>query len=383
MPVLLTRGGNGPIVLGSKREVGASQFARRSLDVALINNMPDSALESTERQFAELLAAASSDLLVRLRLYSLPDVPRSVSARRYIDNNYSSLDGLWDARPDGLIVTGTEPRAAELTDEPYWRALAEIVDWAQYTTTPTIWSCLAAHAAVLHMDGIRRRRLAEKRSGIFECANISNDPLAAGLPNRFAVPHSRFNDLDQSELAASGYTIFSTSERAGVDTFIKRSRGTFMFFQGHLEYETDTLFREYRRDVGRFLKGEREEYPAMPERYFSSKVQTRLLAFREQALADRREALLADFPSAKEGLSNTWRAPATRIYRNWLGILSAGKKWRAGRTATSQTRKSVHSQPASRPSRLHAAESSRLASVGFSGGAPRAVKRASEPGSAT
>jgi homoserine O-succinyltransferase len=233
------------------------------------------------------------------------------------------------------------------------------------------------------MDGIRRRRLADKRSGIFECANILNDPLAAGLPNQFAVPHSRFNDLDQSELTAGGYTVFSTSERAGVDTFTKKSRGTFVFFQGHLEYETDTLFREYRRDVGRFLKGEREEYPSMPERYFPSEVQTRLLAFRERALADRREALLADFPSAKDALSNTWRAPATHIYRNWLGTLSAEKKWRAGRTATNQPRKSVHSQPASRPSRLHAAESGRLARVGFSSAAPRVVKRASEPGSAT
>ena len=126
MPVLLTRGADETRVLGSQHKIGASQFARRSFDVALINNMPDSALESTERQFAELLAAASSDLLVRLRLYSLPNVPRSPSARRYIENSYSSLDSLWDSRPDGLIVTGTEPRAPELTDEPYWRGLTEI-----------------------------------------------------------------------------------------------------------------------------------------------------------------------------------------------------------------------------------------------------------------
>jgi homoserine O-succinyltransferase len=233
------------------------------------------------------------------------------------------------------------------------------------------------------MDGIRRRRLAEKRSGIFECANISSDPLAVGLPNQFAVPHSRFNDLDQSELTATGYTILSASERAGVDTFTKKSRSTFVFFQGHLEYETDTLFREYRRDVGRFLKGEREAYPAMPERYFPSEMRGPLLAFREHALIDRRETLLADFPLAKEDLSNSWRAPATHIYRNWLAALSAGKKWRSGQTATNPSRKPTHSQPSSRPSRLHAAEGSRLVSVGFSSSAPRTVKRASEPGSAT
>lgn len=383
MAVLFTRGANEPIKLGSRSEMGASQFARRNLNVALINNMPDSALESTERQFAELLAAASSDLLVRLRLYSLPDVPRSPSARHYIENNYSPLDSLWDSRPDGLIVTGTEPSAAELRDEPYWSGLTEIVDWAQHATISTIWSCLAAHAAVLHMDGIRRRRLAAKRSGIFECANISTDPLAAGLPKRFSVPHSRLNGLDQSELTVGGYTTLSISESAGVDTFIKKARSTFVFFQGHLEYETDTLFREYRRDVARFLKGEREEYPAMPEQYFSSDMQRCLSAFRDRALADRREGLIADFPSVKENLSNTWRAAATQLYRNWLATLWVGKKWRIGRTTTSQSRKSVLSQPASRPSRLHAAESSRLPASALSSAAQQATKRASEPGSAT
>jgi len=383
MAVLLARGANEAIMAGSQRDMGAPQFARRSLNVALINNMPDSALESTERQFAELLAAASSDLLVRLQLYSLPDVPRSPSARHYIENNYSCLDSLWDSRPDGLIVTGTEPVAGELTNEPYWSGLTEIVDWAQHATISTIWSCLAAHAAVLHMDGIRRRRLAAKRSGIFECINISADPLAAGLPNRFSVPHSRLNGLDQGELTAGGYTILSISERAGVDIFIKKTRSTFVFFQGHLEYETDTLFREYRRDVGRFLKGERAEYPAMPEQYFSSDTQRRLSAFHDRALADRREALLADFPAVKEDLSNTWRAPATQLYRNWLATLRAGKKWRAGRTTTSQSRKSAHSQLVSRPSRLHPAESSRLPGLALSSAAPQAVKRASEPGSAS
>src|ERR1043165_2871390 len=383
MPVLLIRGANGPIVLGAPRPMSAPQFARRSLDIGLINNMPDSALESTERQFAELLTAASGDHLVRLRLYSLPGVPRSPSARAYIDENYSSLDSLWDSRPDGLIVTGTEPRAPELTDEPYWSGLTQIVDWARYRTISTIWSCLAAHAAVLHLDGIRRRRLADKRTGVFECTNISDHPWAAGIPQHFAVPHSRFNDLDRSELAARGYNIISVSEQAGIDIFIKESRSTFVFFQGHLEYEAGTLFREYRRDVVRFLKGEREQYPAMPERYFPRELKRCLLAFREHALVNRRETLIADFPSLNEGLSNTWRTPATQIYRNWLATLSAGKKWRSGRMTATHSGKLAHSAPFNRVSRLNAAERSRLASVGFSSAAPSAVKRVSESDSAT
>src|SRR2546422_8537495 len=50
-----------------------------------------------------------------------------------------------------------------------------------------------------------------------------------------------------------------------------------------------TLFRsrEYRRDIGRFLKGERETYPAMPQGYFDAKATDCLAAFRERALLQR------------------------------------------------------------------------------------------------
>ena len=66
---------------------------------------------------------------------------------------------MWDTRLDGLIVTGTEPKSKNLDDEPYWAALPQVIDWAREHTHSTIWSCLAAHAAVLHTDGIERRPL--------------------------------------------------------------------------------------------------------------------------------------------------------------------------------------------------------------------------------
>ena len=68
-----------------------------------------------------------------------------------------------------------------------------------------------------------------------------------------------------------GYRLLTRSAAAGADAFVREEQGgsLFVFFQGHPEYETDTLAREYRRDVGRFLRGEREHYPAAPEGYFN------------------------------------------------------------------------------------------------------------------
>ena len=135
------------------------------LDIGLINNMPDSALEATERQFRALLDAAAGGISVRLTLYALPDVPRADVGRRHVNRFYSDIADLWDNRLDGLIVTGAEPRAPNLVDEPYWGSLTRVLEWAEHHTHSTVWSCLAAHAAVLHMDGIGRRPLENKRFG--------------------------------------------------------------------------------------------------------------------------------------------------------------------------------------------------------------------------
>jgi hypothetical protein len=48
----------------------------RDVHIALINNMPDAALEDTEAQFFSLLDAAAGDISVHVRLYNLPEVPR-------------------------------------------------------------------------------------------------------------------------------------------------------------------------------------------------------------------------------------------------------------------------------------------------------------------
>ena len=105
-----------------------------ALDIGLVNNMPDSALEATERQFVTLLnEAAGNDITVRLTFYALPNVPRTDLGRREL-SSYSGIGDLWGRSLDGIIVTGTEPLAANLNDEPYWSDLTQLVEWAEQNT---------------------------------------------------------------------------------------------------------------------------------------------------------------------------------------------------------------------------------------------------------
>ncbi len=81
--------------------------------------------------------------------------------------------------------------------------------------------------------------------------------------------------------------------------FARHEPSFHLFLQGHPEYAADTLLREYRRDVGRYLRGERADYPAMPQGYFGGEAVDRIEAFRNRAKADRRGDLFAAFPCAR------------------------------------------------------------------------------------
>jgi len=293
------------------------------IEIGLVNNMPDAALRATERQIRSLLDRSCGDLHFNLRVYTLPEMPRSEMGRE-LARNYRDIAELWKTPLDGIIVTGTEPRSEDLRDEPYWYTLTRLMEWADEHTTSSIWSCLAAHAALLHMDGIHRQRLDQKRFGVFECTRETNHFLTQGLPERLSMPHSRWNELAVDDLVAAGYSVLTRSAEAGADAFMKQRRSLFLFFQGHPEYDADTLLLEYRRDIGRYLRRERETYPTAPRGCFDGPVLQGVQMLRLLAAQHRDEATLAAFPLAlaTNHAENTWRETAAALYRNWLQYLA-------------------------------------------------------------
>ena len=133
----------------------------RPLRVALVNNMPDAALVATERQFRSPDHRSSDpDRPVSCQVY----LPARGSARRsrspHCRSHYRPVADLLHGAVDLLVVTGCEPRAGSLTGEPFWDSFTGLVEWAKTNTRSALWSCLAAHAAVLHLDGIERHRFA-------------------------------------------------------------------------------------------------------------------------------------------------------------------------------------------------------------------------------
>ncbi|HEX8233529.1 MAG TPA: homoserine O-succinyltransferase [Caulobacteraceae bacterium] len=248
---------------------GAGHFpqAQVELHIGLVNNMPDGAFLATERQFSTLLQTAGGAATIRLHRFFLPEIERGEAVAAQLRRRYRSAERLFEGRLDGVIVTGSEPRAPNIEDEVYWPSFRRLVDWAELNTRSTLWSCLAAHAAVLHLHGVRRRPLEQKLSGVFRRTRVSAEGARRGLALGAPVPHSRLNTLPQAELARRGYEVLAEIEGGDLDAFTLDAGSRFVFVQGHPEYEADTLRLEYERDLNRSLRGRLPEPPRPPANY--------------------------------------------------------------------------------------------------------------------
>lgn len=333
MPLLLQRG-RIPLRWAERKHfrpsVPIEAYGRPTdcVNIALVNNMPDAAVEDTEMQFFELLETAADDIPVFVKLYSLPGISRGERARHHLSECYEEFAGLWSTPLDAIIVTGTEPHCPNLRKEPFWPMLTELLDWADRHTISAVFSCLAAHASVLHGDGIERHRLDDKRFGIFEFAKTPHELLTGHSTDHIQFPHSRWNEVREHDLRECGYVVLTKSAEAGVDCFVKRKiHSLFLHFQGHPEYQARTLLKEYKRDIKRFLSGERDTYPSLPRGYFDAEATMLLEVYKESAIANRHEELIIAFPESAlvARLHNGWNSSASLIYRNWLDYVRARK----------------------------------------------------------
>ncbi len=121
--------------------------------------------------------------------------------------------------------------------------------------------------------------------------------------------------MDEAELVAKGYVVLTRAGDAGVDIFAKDDDHLTLFFQGHPEYDGDTLAREYRRDVGRALSG--ATAPEPPANYYAPETELPLACAcgghdgRDRGAASA--AICDERPAAAAGAS-----VARKVVGNWL-----------------------------------------------------------------
>jgi len=295
----------------------------RALHIGLLNMMPDAALAATERQFFRLIGESNQIAQFYMHPFTLKELARGPSGRAHVEQFYEAFETLQRDGLDALIITGANVSQPDLVLEPFWGPLAEVVDWAWHNVTSTLCSCLATHAVMQARYGERRRTRGPKLWGVFGHRVVERGhPLVSGVNTRFDVPHSRFNDVSRTQFERHGLQVLVESETAGVHLAVSEDGFRRVFFQGHPEYDSISLLKEYKREVGRYINGSRPDFPPLPDNYLSPQAAAILDEHRERvAHALMRRAPAPELPEhlLVQRLDNTWHDSALAVINNWIG----------------------------------------------------------------
>lgn len=322
LPTFRRLSAEGTKILGSER---AFHQDIRELHVGLLNMMPDKAMAATERQFFRLVGESNPIAQFYMHPFSLPGLQRGEDAQRHIDSYYETFDQIREQGLDALIITGANVVGPELAQQPFWQPLIEVIDWAYDNVTSSLCSCLATHAVLQFRYGKKRVPQPAKVWGVFPHRVVDKShPLVNDVNTRFDVPHSRWNAVLREQFGEAGLKVLVESHEIGVHLATSPDGFRFVFFQGHPEYDTISLIKEYKREVMRYGRGETDDYPPFPANYFNASAKAMLHEYRdrvERALAA--QEALPEFPEDKimPWLDNTWHDTAEAVVGNWLGLV--------------------------------------------------------------
>ena len=258
----------------------------RPIEIAILNLMPTK--ETTETQFMRLLS--NSPLQVNITLVRTASYNPTHTEQSYLERFYKSFAQIKDRKFDGMIITGAPVENMPFESVAYWRELEEILDWTATNVTSTLFICWGAQAALHYFYGIKKHALKEKCFGIYVHKRIydgTQEPLMRGISDEFHMPHSRHTIVYASDIKnVPELKILAYSRRAGA-SIIKSEDNRRVFVTGHMEYDRDTLKKEYERDLKKGLPIEK------PFNYFND----------------------------AGGIKMNWSSTANLFYNNWLNFV--------------------------------------------------------------
>ena len=231
----------------------------RPLKIVILNLMPTKI--ETENQLLRLLG--NTPLQVDISLMQMAThVSRHVSPT-HLAAFYKTFAELQKERFDGMIITAAPVENMPFEQVDYWEELCAVMDWSRTNVYSTMHICWGAQAGLYHHFGIPKYQLAQKLSGVFRHKLLEpTHPLVRGFDDEFFAPHSRNTEVHREDIEKHPeLVVLSSSNAAGVHLVAKKD-GRQFFVTGHLEYDRDTIAKEYFRDVKKGLN------PAVPQNYF-------------------------------------------------------------------------------------------------------------------
>ena len=262
----------------------ASHQDIRPIKILILNLMPQKIV--TETQLLRLLANTPLQLEVEF-LYMASHESKNTHSD-HLEQFYKTFEQVKDSYFDGLIVTGAPVENLPFEAVDYWSELVSVLEWSNNHVFSTLHICWGAQAGLYARYGVQKHNMNRKLSGVYRQDVINNtNPLMRGFDDDFQSPHSRYTEVKAADIShLNDLEILSCGEEVGLSILASKNlREVYSF--GHLEYDRDTLAKEYQRDC---LAGKN---PHIPENYFRN-----------------------DDPSTKPALS--WNLPAAQFFTNWI-----------------------------------------------------------------
>lgn len=256
----------------------------RPLQVLILNLMPTKI--ETETQLLRKLSNTPLQVEVEF-LQTASYQPTHVSAN-HLETFYTVFDDIKERKFDGMIITGAPLDYTKWEDVGYWEEVSQIMEWSKTHVHCTLHMCWGAFAGLYYHYGINKVDREEKLSGVYEHVVLKKkSPLFRGFDDIFYCPQSRAMTVRQEDIEAiSELEVLAVSDEAGV-TVVKTKDSRQFFITGHLEYDSDTLAKEYFRDLEKGMN------PNIPAHYFP------------------------DDDPTKEPIVR-WRSAGQLFYSNWL-----------------------------------------------------------------
>ena len=256
----------------------------RPLKIVILNLMPLKI--TTETDLIRLLS--NTPLQMEVSFMKLKSHTPKNTPIEHMMMFYRDFEKMRDEKFDGMIITGAPVEQMDFEDVNYWDEITTIFDWARNHVTSTLYICWAAQAGLYYHYGIPKYPLEKKMFGVFRqhtlCPHL---PIFRGFDDVFYMPHSRHTEVRKEDILANPeLTLIADSPDNGVSMVMARG-GREFFITGHMEYASNTLDNEYKRD-----KDIRDDVD-MPVNYYR------------------------DNNPDKEPLV-TWRAHANLLYHNWI-----------------------------------------------------------------
>ena len=266
----------------------------RPLRIAILNLMPLKI--TTETDLIRLLS--NTPLQMEVNFMKLKSHTPKNTPIEHMMMFYRDFEDMKKENYDGMIITGAPVETLDFEEVEYWDEITSIFEWAHTHVTSTLYICWAAQAGLYHFYDIPKHPLSRKMFGIFkQYPTDCHFPIFRGFDDVFQMPQSRHTEIRREDIEnvnsakyetrkRDGLRIISESPESGVSIVMARN-GREFFITGHLEYASDTLDKEYKRDFGK------RDDVEMPKNYY-----------------------LNDNPENRPLV--TWRAHANLLFSNWI-----------------------------------------------------------------